>query len=68
MKNLKLGGFEIYLIQESLKHYKTLIEQREFPNNSIISKRYVESMISQLEGKLIEQIKLAPLNKEYGTA
>ncbi|KXK54048.1 MAG: hypothetical protein UZ05_CHB002000987 [Chlorobi bacterium OLB5] len=68
MKNLKLGGFEIYLLQESLKHYKSFIEDKEFPNNSIITKGYVESMISQLEGKLNEQIKCNQLRTEYGTA
>ena len=41
MKNLKLGGFEIYLIQESLKHYKTLVEKEEFPKNSFVTKEHV---------------------------
>lgn len=68
MKNLKLGGFEIYLLQESLKHYRSLIENKEFPNNSIITKGYVESMISQLESKLSEQIKNNQLRRKYGTA
>ncbi len=68
MKNLKLGGFEIYLLQESLKHYKSLIEQKEFPKNSIVTKGYVESMITQLEDKLSEQIKDEHLKKVYGTA
>jgi len=55
MKNLKLIGFEIYLIQESLKHYKSLISKEEFPKNSIVTKEYVESMITQLEGKLSDE-------------
>jgi len=32
MKNFKLNGFEIYLLQESLKYYKSLISKEEFPN------------------------------------
>jgi hypothetical protein len=52
MKNLILGGFEIYLLQEALKHYRTLISQQEFPKNSVVTKEYVEMMISQLEEKL----------------
>lgn len=52
MKTLKLGGFEIYLLQESLKHYKSLIKAEEFPKNSVVTKEYVESMIAQLEEKL----------------
>lgn len=55
MKNLKLGGFEIYLLQESLKHYKTLIDKEEFPPNSVVTKEYVEMMITQLEDKLAEE-------------
>lgn len=54
MKNLKLGGFEIYLLQEALKHYKNLVAQEEFPKNSIVTKEYVEMMIAQLEEKLNE--------------
>lgn len=68
MNNLKLGGFEIYLLQESLKHYKTLVDKQEFPKNSIVTKGYVESMISQLENKLSEQIKDKQLKKVHGTA
>lgn len=55
MKNLKLGGFEIYLLQESLKHYKILIAKEEFPKNSVVTKEYVEMMIAQLEEKLAEK-------------
>ncbi|HKR06311.1 MAG TPA: hypothetical protein VJY62_16870 [Bacteroidia bacterium] len=55
MKNIKLDGFEIYLLQESLKHYKTLIAKEDFPKNSIVTKEYVESMITQLEEKLSEE-------------
>ena len=55
MKNLKLGGFEVYLLQEALKHYKTLISQEEFPKNSFVTKEYVEMMITQLEEKLNEK-------------
>lgn len=68
MNNLKLGGFEIYLLQESLKHYKTLVDKQEFPKNSIVTKGYVESMISQLENKLSEQIKDKQLKKVHDTA
>jgi hypothetical protein len=55
MKNLKLGGFEIYLLQESLKHYKSLVAKEEFPKNSVVTKEYVEMMIAQLEDKLAEK-------------
>lgn len=55
MKNLKLAGFEVYLLQEALKHYKTLIAQEEFPKNSVVTKEYVEMMIGQLEEKLNEK-------------
>ena len=54
MKNLKLAGFEIYLLQEALKHYKILISKEEFPKNSIVTREYVEMMIAQLEVKLNE--------------
>ena len=54
MKNLKLGGFEVYLLHEALKHYKTLVSQEEFPKNSVVTKEYVEMMIAQLEEKLNE--------------
>lgn len=52
MKNIKLSDFEIYLLQESLKEYKSLIIKQEFPENSIVTKGYVEMMINQLEEKL----------------
>jgi len=55
MKNLKLNGFEIYLLQESLKHYKTFLANEEFPKNSVVTKEYVEMMIAQLEEKLGEK-------------
>lgn len=55
MKNLIVGGFEIYLLQEALKHYKTLVAQEEFPKNSFVTKEYVEMMIVQLEEKLNEK-------------
>ena len=54
MKNLKLAGFEVYLLQEALKHYKTLVSQEEFPKNSVVTKEYVEMMIAQVEEKLNE--------------
>ncbi len=54
MKNLKLGGFEVYLLQEALKHYKTLVSQEDFPKNSVVTKEYVEMMIAQVEEKLNE--------------
>lgn len=52
MKNLKIAGFEIYLLQESLKHYKSLVEKEEFSKNSVVTKDYVLGMIVQLEEKL----------------
>lgn len=55
MKNFKLNGFEIYLLQESLKNYKSLISQEDFPKNSVVTKEYVEMMIQQLEEKLTEK-------------
>jgi hypothetical protein len=55
MKNVKLSEFEIYLIKESLKHYKQLISQQEFPTNSIVTKEYVFMMMDQLEEKLKEK-------------
>ena len=55
MKNIKLDDFEIYLLQESLKHYKSLIAKEDFPKNSVVTKEYVEMMIQQLEEKLIEK-------------
>lgn len=55
MKNLKVGGFEIYLLQEALKHYKTLVMTEEFPKNTVVTKEYVEMMITQLEENLNEK-------------
>lgn len=52
MKHVKLSEFEIYLINESLKNYKQLISECEFPTSSIITKEYVTMMIRQLEEKL----------------
>lgn len=54
MKNLKIDGFEIFLLQESLKHYKNLVSKEEFKENSFITKEYVERMITQLQDKLEE--------------
>lgn len=53
MKNIKISEFEIYLIQESLKHYKTLISNEESPKNSFVTKEYIEMMIQQIEKKLM---------------
>ena len=55
MKNIKLSDFEIYLLQESLKNYKSLISKEDFMKNSIVTKGYVEMLILQLEEKLIEK-------------
>ncbi len=55
MKNIKLSDFEIYLLQESLKHYKNLLPKEEFPSNSFLTKGYVAMMIQQLEEKLNEK-------------
>lgn len=55
MKNIKLSDFEIYLLQESLKNYKSLIAKEDFPKNSVVTKEYVEMMIQQLEVKLTEK-------------
>lgn len=55
MKNVKLGGFEIYLLQESLNNYKELLAKQEFPKNSIVTREYVEMMIKQIEEKFKEK-------------
>ena len=55
MKIIKLSEFDIYLLQESLKHYKTLITKEDFPKNSVVTKEYVEMMIAQVEEKLNEK-------------
>jgi hypothetical protein len=55
MKNIKLSEFEIYLLQESLNNYKSLIAEEVFPKHSIVTKEYVEMMIKQLEEKLKEK-------------
>lgn len=55
MKNIKLSDFEIYLLQESLKNYKSLISKEDFPKNSVVTKEYVEMMIKQVEEKLEEK-------------
>ena len=55
MKNLKLGGFEIYLLQEALKHYKSLVEKEDFSKNSFVTKEHVLNAISQLEETLSEE-------------
>lgn len=55
MKNIKLGGFEIYLLQESLKHYKTFVSKEEFSQNSVVTKGDIEIMIAQLQEKLNEK-------------
>lgn len=68
MKNLKLAGFEIYFLQESLKHYKLLIAMEESPQNSIVTKGYVESMIAQLQDKLKEITFKEQLREEDRTA
>ena len=52
MKIIKLNEFEIYLLQESLKNYKELLNKQEFPSNSIVTKDYVEMMIAGIEEKL----------------
>lgn len=63
MKNLKLGGFEIYLLQESLKHYKTLVEKEEFSKNSFVTKEHILNTITQLEDALIEETVKEKVNK-----
>ena len=68
MKNLKLGGFEAYLLQEALKHYKILVSQEEFPKNSVVTKEYVEMMIAQLEEKLNEATIKEKVSKLNATA
>ena len=52
MKNLRISEFEGYLLQEALKHYKASIAKEEFPDKSIVTKDYIEMMVSQLEEKL----------------
>jgi len=55
VKNIKLSDFDIYFLQESLKHYKDLIYKEDFPKNAFVTKAYVEIMITQLEEKLKEK-------------
>lgn len=55
MKNIKLTEFEIYLLQESLNCYKELFKKEVFPQNSIVTKEYIEMMIQQIELKLKEK-------------
>ena len=52
MKNIRLAGFEVYLLQESLKHYKSLIAEEVFPEYSFITKEHVLNTIAQLEETL----------------
>ena len=47
--------FEIYLLQESLKNYKSLISKEDFLKNSVVTKENLEMMIKQLEEKLAEK-------------
>lgn len=68
MKNLKLGGFEIYLLHESLKHYKTLGLQEEFPKNSFVTKEHVLNTIAQLEETLSEETLKVKANRLHATA
>lgn len=63
MKNIKVSGFEIYILQEALKHYKSLVLKEEFPKNSIVTKEYVEMMIAEIERKLAEKSTIE-LNRE----
>jgi hypothetical protein len=55
MKNIKLSDFDMYLLQESLKNYKSLISKEDFQRNAVVTKEYLEMMIKQLEEKLIEK-------------
>jgi hypothetical protein len=55
MKNIKLSDFDMYLLQESLKNYKSLIYKEDFPRNAVVTKEYLKMMIKQLEEKLIEK-------------
>lgn len=55
MKNIKLSDFEIYLLQESLKNYKSSITKEDFPKNSVVTKEYLGMMIKQLEEKLTQK-------------
>ena len=68
MKNLKLGDFEIYLLHEFLKHYKTLVLQEEFPKNSFVTKEYVLNTITQLEETLNEETLKVKANRLHATA
>mgnify|MGYP003440409557 FL=1 len=55
MKDIKLCAFALYLLQESLKNYKSLISKEDFLKNSVVTKEYLEMMIKQLEEKLAEK-------------
>ena len=68
MKNLKLGGFEVFLLQESLKHYKSLVKVEVFPKNSFVTKEHVLNTIAQLEKTWIEETVKEKLNRLNATA
>lgn len=67
MKNIKLSEFEIYLLQESLKNYKTLVSQEEFPKNSFVTKEHVLNTIAQLEETLSEETLKEKANRLHAT-
>ena len=52
MKNITLGGFEIYILKESLKHFKKLMAEENFPNSSFATNEYLEMTFARLEKKL----------------
>lgn len=68
MKNIKLSDFEIYLLQESLKNYKSLISKEDFPKNSFVTKEYVEMMIKQVEEKLAAKSVLEKIGELNATS
>jgi hypothetical protein len=68
MKNIKLSDFEIYLLQESLKNYKSLISKEDFPKNSVVTKEYVEMMIKQVEEKLAAKSVLEKIGELNATS
>ena len=68
MKNIKLTGYENFLLQEALKHFKLIVLKEDFPKNSIITREFVEYTITELEEKLSEHTVSEKIKKLNATA
>lgn len=47
----KPKGFEQFILQQALDHYKNLVAQDEYSPNSFITKEFVLTVISDLQGQ-----------------